>query len=300
MIKATTDRSFLPLYDALASEVRLRVLELLAEREMNVKELAERLSLSSAILTMHIRKLEAGRLVATRMVRKDSGTHKMCSLAVDKIEIELPQLRKTKRNVREISIPVGHYTNYEIFPTCGLATKDSVIGQFDDPRYFLEPERMNAQLLWFGKGFVEYSIPNYLLEGEKALEIEISMELGSEAPGANENWPSDIHFYLNGLKLGSWTSPGDYGSSRGRYTPEWWKTGLNQYGLLKVIRIREGGTFIDGQQMSTVGLNDIPVDRNQWTLRLAVEEGSAHIGGLTIYGESFGNYKQHILFRMFN
>lgn len=299
MIKANTDKSCLPLYEALASEVRLGVLDLLSERPMNVKELAERLSLSSAILSMHIRKLEAGGLIRTEMIRKEGGTHKMCSVAVDRIEIDLPMQARTERHVREISIPVGHYTNYEVHPTCGLATKDSVIGQFDDPRYFLEPERMNAQILWFGKGFVEYSIPNYLLQGEKPVEIEISLELGSEAPGSNDNWPSDIRFFLNGMSLGSWTSPGDYGDSRGRYTPGWWKTGLNQYGLLKVIRIREEGTFLDGQQLSAVGLKDIRVDRNQWTLRLAVEEGSAHIGGMTIFGESFGNYKQAIVFRLY-
>ncbi|MFE5323437.1 ArsR/SmtB family transcription factor [Paenibacillus sp. NPDC056579] len=299
MLKATTDSVYLPLYEALASEVRLRIVQMLAVQPMNIKEIAHELKLSSAIITMHIRKLEAGGLIRTQLVRKEGGTHKMCSLAIERIQIDLPHSGTPQRHVYESVIPIGHYTEFDIHPTCGLATKEKVIGQFDDPRYFMEPERMHAHILWFGKGYVEYRIPNYLLPGQQLEEIEITMELGSEAPGANDNWPSDIRFYLNSVPLGQWTSPGDYGSSRGRYAPDWWWTGLNQYGLLKVIRIQEDGTFIDGQLMSETGLADLPLDRNHWTLRLAVEEDSTHVGGLTIYGEGFGNYSQDLLYRVY-
>ncbi|WP_028551568.1 ArsR/SmtB family transcription factor [Paenibacillus sp. UNC451MF] len=299
MLKVTTETDHLPLFEALASEVRLRILQMLSAQPMNIKDIAHHLELSSAIVTMHIRKLEAGGLIQTQLVRKDGGTHKMCSLAVERIQIELPHTGEIQRQVYESTIPIGHYTEFDIYPTCGIATKDKIIGQFDDPRYFLEPERMHAHILWFGKGYVEYRIPNYLLPGQQPEEIEITMELGSEAPGANDNWPSDIRFYLNNTLLGQWTSPGDYGSSRGKYAPDWWRTGLNQYGLLKVIRIKEEGTFIDGQLMSSTGLASLSLDRNHWTLRLAVEEDSAHVGGLTLYGEGFGNYSRDPLFRVY-
>ena len=48
----------LPVYEALASEVRLSILKLLGEKPMNVKELAKALNLSSAIMTKHVKKLE--------------------------------------------------------------------------------------------------------------------------------------------------------------------------------------------------------------------------------------------------
>lgn len=299
MIKADTDRAWLPLYEALASEVRLDILRLLADKEMNVKELAQTLQLSSAIVTMHIRKLEKGGLIRTRMVRREKGTHKLCSLATDCVEIMMPSADRASPAFHELSVPVGHYTEFEVYPTCGLATLEKIIGQYDDPRYFLEPERMYAHILWLGRGYVEYKIPNYLLPGQQPKAIEISMELGSEAPGVNENWPSDIDFYLNGVHAGQWTSPGDYGSSRGRYTPSWWKDNVNQYGLLKVIRITEEGTFIDGQSLSQVALADIPAERNHWSLRLAVHEESRHVGGMTLYGKGFGNYNQDIVFRVY-
>lgn len=299
MIHTTTDRKWLPLYEALASDVRLSILELLGEEAMNVKDLAERLSLSSAIVTMHVKKLEAGGLIHTKLVRKQGGTHKICTLALSRIDIQLPQMTEQQRLFNEVSVPIGHYTSFEVYPTCGLATSDHVIGQFDDPRFFYEPERMHAKILWFGKGFVEYRIPNYMLPGQTLEEIEISMEIGSEAPGIAENWPSDIHFWVNDTLLGYWTSPGDSGHGRGKLTPSWWSDTTNQYGWLKVLRITEEGTFLDGQRLSDVAISDIPMSRNEWILRLEVPQQAEHVGGLTLYGEGFGNYNQDIRFRTF-
>ncbi|OCT11206.1 transcriptional regulator [Paenibacillus pectinilyticus] len=299
MIQTTTDRKWLPLYEALASDVRLTILELLAEEAMNVKDLAQRLELSSAIVTMHVKKLEAGGLIHTKLVRKQGGTHKICTLALSRIDIQLPQSSEQQRLFNEVSIPVGHYTRFEVHPTCGLATDEHLIGQFDDPRFFFEPERMHARILWFGRGFVEYRIPNYMLPGQTLEEIEFSLEIGSEAPGIAENWPSDIHFHVNNTLLGYWTSPGDSGHGRGTLTPAWWSDSTNQYGWLKVLRITEDGTFLDGQRLSDITLKDIPVSRNEWTLRLEVPEHAEHVGGLTLYGEGFGNYNQDIRFRTY-
>src|SRR5439155_254605 len=103
-------------------------------------------------------------------------------------------------------------------------------------------------------------------------------------------------FYLNDTFIGYWTSPGDPGSGRGKYTPDWWPKFTNQYGYLKMIRINEEGTFIDGQLISTVNLNDLKQERNRWTLRFSVEETAKNVGGFTLYGAEFGNYNQDIVF----
>jgi predicted transcriptional regulator len=299
MINANTDEAWLPLYEALASPVRLSIINLLATNMMNVKELAEAIGLSSAIVTMHIRKLEKAGIVETKMVRKHGGTHKICSLAERTITIELPHKALDVKKVHDVSVPVGHFTEFEVFPTCGIATTEKLIGQFDDPRFFLEPERMNAGILWFGKGYVEYKVPNYLLAGQRPVALEITLELGSEAPGINDNWPSDINFSLNGMEIGMWTSPGDYGEVRGRFSPAWWGDRVNQYGLLKVIRIQEDGTLIDGQHLSSTSIGEIGLERNFWTFRIGVKEDAVHVGGLTLYGKGFGNYNHDIMFRVF-
>ncbi|MFC5469175.1 hypothetical protein ACFPPD_10630 [Cohnella suwonensis] len=59
---------------------------------------------------------------------------------------------------------------------------EKMIGQYDDPRYFMDPERFQAAILWFSIGHVEYKVPNYLYQNQKLIEIEVSMEIGSEAP----------------------------------------------------------------------------------------------------------------------
>lgn len=300
MIQATTDPKWLPLYEALASEVRLRMLRLLAEEPLNNKDLAAKLGLSGAIVTMHVRKLEAAGLITSTMMRRDGGTHKMNALAADGIEIALPGRRGgAARACHTVSVPVGHYTHFDVRPTCGLATATGYVGQLDDPRHFLHPDRVNANILWFGSGFVEYRVPNYLLPSQRLTELELSLEIGSEAPGINRDWPSDIRFAVNGVDLGCWTSPGDSGDGRGAYNPDWWSDAINQYGFLKVLRVTEHGTYIDGERLSDVAIADLPIERNQWTLRLSVPDDAAHVGGLTIYGVGFGNYQQDIVFRAY-
>ncbi|AIQ57034.1 ArsR/SmtB family transcription factor [Paenibacillus borealis] len=299
MIKADGKPEFMPLYEALASEVRWRIMSLIAENEMNVKDIADKLELSPSIVTMHIRKLEAAGLTGSRRVRLNGGTHKLCFLKATSIDIQLPAARRDAKMLEQ-SISVGHYTAFEVHPTCGLGTHEMEIGVWDDPRYFLDPERVNAAILWFGRGYVEYKMPNYLAAGQTADFIEISMELASEAPGLGDDWPSDIGFTFNGVFLGTWTSPADFGrAARGRYTPEWWHRNVNQYGLLKTIRIDASGTFIDGVQMSEVTIRDLKLEEPFWTLRFAVDEQAEHVGGLTLYGAGFGNHDQDIVVRVY-
>ncbi|CAM3682074.1 ArsR family transcriptional regulator [Cohnella lubricantis] len=299
-IRANGDPKYMALYDALASDVRWRIMEMIASEEMNVKEIAACLGLSPAIVTMHLRKLEQAELIGCRRVRRNGGTHKLCSLKQSMIEIELP-LTRSARSYREQTIPVGHYTAFEVFPTCGLATKEQIIGQFDDPRYFLDPERVNAAILWFGQGYVEYKTPNYLLAGERAEEIEISMEIASEAPGLSDHWLSDIRFVFNGVSLGTWTSPADFGrAARGKYTPDWWQREVNQYGLWKTIRVNANGTFMDGEPLSDVSIEDLRLEEPFWTLRYTVDGDAEHVGGLTLYGAGFGNHDKDIVVRVYN
>ncbi len=298
-MKINTEEKNLPVYEALASAVRLKILNLLAVKPMNIKELAEATGLSSAIMTMHVRKLESAKLILTRRKRISGAVQKVCSLIPDRIiEIELPKSDNIRRS-HDSAVSIGHFSDFQVVPTCGLATVEKVIGNFDDVRSFLAPERVDAKILWFSKGFVSYKIPNYLLAAQQPEELEISMEISSEAPGINEDWPSDISFWLNGVYLGYWTSPGDFGEQRGKLTPRWWSDNINQYGVLKVIRINNEGTFMDGNQISECTLADVDIRRNMWDFKVEVSEDAEYVGGLTLFGDQFGNYPQDILFKLY-
>ncbi|MDQ0231223.1 ArsR/SmtB family transcription factor [Metabacillus malikii] len=288
----------LPVFEALASNVRINIIHLLADQPRNMKELAEALGLSSAIISMHVKKLEKAGIIRTDRVPGKGGVQKLCVLYMDRMEIVFPTKKPVSRDFHQMEVSIGHFTDLQIRPTCGLATPEKIIGEFDDPRYFFEGERVNAKILWFYQGYIEYRLSNYLLTSQHPQELEISLELSSEAPFTNSNWPSDIDFYLNDVHLGQWTSPGDYGDSRGKFTPEWWPSVVNQYGLLKNIRITGEGTFLDGNPLSAVTLDDIHVREKQWTFRIAVQEDSDHVGGVTLFGSGFGNYDQDIVFRL--
>jgi Predicted transcriptional regulator len=295
----TTDARSLRVYEALASEARLQIIDLLQDREMSIKELAAELYLSNAIVSTHVKKLLEAGLVSSRVKRVNGATYKLCSLSAEYLQIKLSKDKAPERQKYEVSIPIGHYTDIEAHPTCGLATVERMIGHYDNPAYFLDPERVNAGILWFGRGYVEYKIPNFLYKDQKLKELEISMEIGSEAPQYNENWPSDIRFALNGTTVAEWTSPGDYGTSRGRLSPEWWAEDVNQYGLLKVLRLNGKGTFIDGRLMSRLTVDNLELSGNQWTLRISADNAERGRGGLTLFGKGFGNYDQDIVVRSY-
>lgn len=211
-----TDASSLIIYEALASEARLNIVRLLLQnREMHINALAKELYLSKAIVSTHVSKLQKAGIVGSRMKRENGGTYKYCFILQEFMTINLSP-EPVDAPYHEVSIPVGQYTDYEAWPTCGIATTTQMIGQYDTPACFMDPDRVNAGILWLARGFLEYKIPNYLNTEQHLQEIEISLELSSEAPQVNENWPSDIRFSLNGKHLGTWTSPRGFWRSEGQ------------------------------------------------------------------------------------
>lgn len=295
MLHITSLNEGLEIFKALGSDVRIEILNILLENNhMSMNELASRLNITNGALTSHIKKLETSGLITTSSESAGHGNQKICSIHLDKILIDLEK-QEDFQNIYNTELKVGHYSSYKICPTCGLASSKALIGEVDDSRYFEHPDRYNADILWFTKGYVEYIIPNFIPISQQITQITISAELSSEAPGVNNVWPSDISFYLNDVCVGTWLSPGDFGDSRGLFTPDWWFPNWNQYGLLKLLVINKKGTFIDGLKISDVTIDSFHLDyRSGIRFRMSVEDDAEHIGGLTIFGKSFGNYGQDI------
>jgi len=298
MIHITNLNESLPLFKALSSDIRIQILELLSQyKQLNMNEIADKLNLTNGAITMHVKKLEDCGLIKITTLTAKHGIQKICNLHEDKFVIDIT--KPDVENSYELEIGIGQYSAYEIYPTCGIATKDKLIGEVDNPSYFADPERICSDILWFTKGFIEYRIPNYLKPSQKFSEIQISMEISSEAPGNCNIWPSDIHFSLNDIHLGSWVSPGDYADTKGILTPSWWFPNWNQYGLLKLLSINKFGTFIDGLKISDVTIDDINLDfKSDLKFKFSVPENTNHVGGLTIFGANFGNYNQGIHVRI--
>lgn len=295
MIHITSLDDGLETFKALGSDTRIQILNILLENEqMSMNQLATELNISNGALTGHIKKLEECGLINISNESAGHGNQKMCSVTQDRIIVDIKKPIDYK-NVFETKIKVGQFSRHQVWPTCGIATRESVIGELDDIRYFNHPDRFTANILWFTKGYVEYTIPNLIPSNQRITQLSISAELSSEAPGIDNNWPSDISFYINDTKIGMWTSPGDFGDVHGMFTPQWWPQNWNQYGLLKLLVINDYGTYIDGLKISDVSTLSLHLDYNSdIRLRLAVENDSEHVGGITLYGKSFGNYDQDI------
>jgi predicted transcriptional regulator len=294
MIHISHLKSGLPYFKALSSEVRIEILDLLTKHhQLNMQDIASELNLTSGTITMHIKKLTDCGLIEVSSIPGKQGIQKMCYLPKDKIIIDIGT--EVSENTYEAEISVGHYTAYKATPTCGLATKEHIIGEVDDARYFADPERINAGIVWLTQGYLEYHIPNYLKADESFEELQITMEISSEAPGVCNNWPSNIYFSINGTSVGFWVSPGDFGTSKGILTPQWWFPNWNQHGLLKLLSINDFGTFIDGLKISDVTLKDLSLNyKSEIVLRIEVPEDAQYVGGLTLFGKDFGNYGQGI------
>lgn len=286
---------------AIANKARIDILELLNERSLSVNEIADQLGLPTSTAAMNVRILENAGLLFTESQPGIRGSMKVSSRVCDKVVIKLLLDRgaHSKENSVVLNMPIGNFVDCEIHPTCGLVSEKNSIGIFDQPCSFYYPERTSAQLVWFYKGFVEYRFPNTILNSGVPKRFELSFEACSEAPFYRNDWPSDITVWVNGIELGTWTSPGDLGGRRGKFNPPWWPESLNQYGLLKNWRVTGDGTFLDNEPLSNVKLPDLHITESCFTsVKIGIKEDAVNVGGVSLFGEHFGDYPQNIVLRV--
>lgn len=290
----------LPVYEALASKTRLNIIRFISNGKKSIGEIAAHLEISNAITTRHVQQMEDAGILDSERGTGKNRSKKFVFLKIDDIHITFPEKIYPSLNLHTTDLKIGHFTDYQVMPTCGLSTPEAVVGKSDEPRYFMDSRRVDAALLWFGEGYVEYKIPNLLQEKEHPELLEISFEIASEFPVSNNVWPSDVSIYVNDSKVAVYTVPGNFSDIRGRYTPAWWSDKFSQYGQLKHLRINSIDTDIDGEHYSDVTIHDLHLhDTPLITLRFAVEPDAANKGGLTLFGKGFGNYDQNILINLY-
>lgn len=283
---------------ALGSEIRIKILDALRQSSLNVNEIAEKLGIPVSTAASNIKVLEDVGLIITNYQPGARGSMKLCGRKIDEINICLRQ-NQLKNNSNTIiqSMPIGAITDYHAEPTCGMADENNYITQ-NEPNNFFIPQRLNTQILWLSKGYVEYKFSNSLLPDKKIKMIELSAELCSEAPKYRMMWPSDITLWLNGIEVGTWTSPGDFGGRRGKNNPEWWPDYNTQYGTLKNWKINEKGSFIDEQRVSSIKISDIrDLNSKYFNVKIGIKENAKNVGGINIFGEKFGDYQQNIIMK---
>ena len=287
---------------ALSSKVRLRLIDLLNKDKLNVHQLAEALQIPISTAASHVRVLEDAALIETELRPATRGAMKVCTRNFDDIHIVLNQQVKAtdQKQHYQLEMPIGQYTDFQVAPTCGMANQNGVLFPEDEPVYFYDPMKNEAQIIWTRKGFLEYRFPMIIDRTANIDNIEFSLEICSEAPNHDHNWPSDITIWINGVDIGTWTSPGDFGDRPGKLNSKKWADSTStQYGSLKTWKVTRQQTTLDDIRMSEVNINDLHLtERDFITFRVGIKEDAIHKGGFNIFGKSFGDYEQEIVMRI--
>lgn len=287
-------------YKALSSEIRLNILRLLSNGPLTASVIAEKLKITQSAVSKNVQQLYKANLI--QIQTSTNKKEKLLELTVQNIHINLPESVYPEYHQSSYSIPVGNYFNISnIMPSCGMASENNVIKRFDDPSVFLSPQRISAQLLWFSSGEVEYQFPLDIPQNTQLQMLDFSFEISSEFPGSNNNWPSDIQFFLNDTCVGTFSVEGNFSDVRGKYTPKWWDDYLSQYGVLVQLRISSRNSGVNGVPISSYKLSDLNItDESIIKIKFKISKtANNEPHGLTLFGQDFGNYYQDIIVKYY-
>lgn len=284
---------------ALSSETRIEIMRHLRYKDLNVNEIAEILDIPASSSAAHVKVLEEAGIIKTSLQPGIRGSMKVCHIVLDHVYIEMVTSQNQKKDEEIIKMPIGSFVDYKIEPTCGIVSSKGPIGSEDDPRCYYLPERVEAQLIWLGHGYIEYRFPTNSLMDKKVVRLELSSEICSEDHEYNMNYPSDITLWINGLEVGTWNCPSDFGGRRGKLNPVWWPDKNTQYGVLKTWVVTEKGCYVDDEKSSDYQLKEFHLSKHDYiAVRIGIKEDAIHKGGLNLFGEGFGDFAQNIVMKI--
>lgn len=284
---------------ALSVPERIKILHLLLNQNMNLTSISQQLNLPVGSVARHIDTLVDAGLISVYYQPGLKGHTKYCSQALLNVQISLDKYDPNELFEPEttVEMPVGMFSHCHITAPCGMLGKEGPLGEFDDPRFFFNPERRNAECIWFQTGELSYNFPTTSLLHKKCTSLSFAFEVCSETTYFNNHWPSDITIFINKKEILTFTSPGDFGGRRGKLTPKYWPISSTQFGLLKRITVNEEGVFFDNSFIT----KDITIDAlnlyegNAIQFTLAIKEDAVHKGGINLFGKNFGDYPQAII-----
>lgn len=282
---------------ALSSPIRLEILKLLNGNSRTMSELSKLLYVSMSSISMHTAILKDAGLITIIPKPGMHGAQKLCGIRAGLITFEIQEKseKEKKPAPKVLDIPIGQYIHAEIAAPCGLVKENGYIEMEDTPYSFFHPEHVQAQLIWFTTGYLQYNILNRDLQNLPVEMVKISFEVCAEAPGYNNDWPTDIFVKINDREITTFRVKGDYGGNRGINNPSWWKDSNTQYGDLELLSIGRDGTYLNGSKVSEETIQTLKLREGLYfSFTLGVDPKSEHPGGMNLFGKKFGNYTQNI------
>ena len=284
--------------DALSSPVRLKILKCLQKPpfQKTIGEFIEELKIPKTTLIHHLKKLESVNMITEYYSTSSHGTIKYFGRDMQSANVCFyynPPKENTNNTVTITqSLGVGHFSDFN-GNSFSFATKEK---NYHFINSCFIPERFDAQLVYTHRGIITYYFDNGVAKQHNVTELNLSLEICSEAPYHNNDYLSDITFWLNQKEIATFVCEGDYGDRRGAFNPDWWKDGDTQYGKLLVITVNEKGVFFNGKLYnSKVTISDLKLaSGNKINLTFGNKDTAVHVGGFNIFGKNFGNYPQDI------
>lgn len=123
---------------ALSSSVRVEILDLLRVKSMSVVEIANKLNIPVSSTAFHINCLEQAGLVITKTQPGMRGSMRIsvCSVKSILISTSMDNMFPETQSI-VVDMPVGHFYNCDVAPTCGMADENGLLNVFDNPKAFI-------------------------------------------------------------------------------------------------------------------------------------------------------------------
>ncbi|HZJ89347.1 MAG TPA: helix-turn-helix domain-containing protein [Bacilli bacterium] len=282
--------------ESLASPIRRKILRLVARKSHTLVELANELDFAVSTISFHLKILREAKLIKTIANPSKKGNEKNISINNDTLYIYLNSPSVKSNLLTSTSIRLGSFIDFAITPPCTISTKEKILEPVDSESVFLSPERIDAELVAFYKGYIVYP---FKVGGDALTNIaslNFSLELCSECPNYNNDWKSNITFWINDVEVATYLSRGDYGDRPGIQTPDWWPENFTQYGILINITVNKTGTYINGELVANVKIDDLNLIKSSVNrLKIGIKENAKYVGGINLFGSSFGDAKQDIV-----
>ena len=287
---------------ALSSRERITIMKTLLDSSQSLSSLSKKLNIPPSSMARHIDALIDGGLIHQSFQPGPKGHTKYYAQSILSFTVSLEKTKEDELFKPEyvVEMPLGMFSHCHIKAPCGMIGTKGAIGGFDNPNRFFSPDRVKAECLWFDSGFISYNFPTDFPRKQVLSEITFSFEICSETIYYNNNWPSDITVCINNQEVTTFTSPGDFGGRRGKYTPLYWPLTSTQFGLLEKVTVNHDGVFVNNTLVSDkIRFADLNIyDGTSVKLDIGVKDDAKHKGGINLFGKNFGDYPQAIVMLM--
>ena len=289
---------------ALGNPVRLKILSHMQRepRVFSVSAMVKALGIPTTTLLFHLEKMQQAGLVNVIYKSSGRGTQRFVTRKLHGADLRFYKTSKEieRQESETYSLGVGQFCDFK-GSTFSFCTATNGFHSPNNNSFCYIPERFDAQLLYTDKGIITYRFGNLPALQHKIKKIALSLEICSEAPYFDNDYLSDITFWINGKEIATYTCPGDFGDHRGRLNPDWWSSDNTQYGQLITLAVTENGVEINGARVSSsVGISNLKLDKNNYTeVSFGNKDTALNPGGFNLFGRMFGDHPQDVLLTFF-